>query len=163
MSARGRLMDELATLDGEERVMVEDAVAPAKEAAQLAPETLFFEGPPSWTELVLPGISILTVIGIVPFAAAVARQIWVKYKITSRRISVQSGLGGNDFTEIIYPDIVNVKYVYRSGGSVGDMVIELKDGAKLEMRHVPQFREIYKYIMEQISPDAREASFKMED
>ena len=87
----------------------------------------------------------------------------MKYKITSRRISVQSGFGGNDFTEIIYPDIVSVKYVYRAGGSVGDMVIELTDGAKLEMRHVPKFREIYKYIFDKISSEAQEVSFKMTD
>lgn len=126
-------------------------------------ETLFFEGPPSWTELILPGISILTVIGIVPFAAALSRQAWVRYKITSRRISIQSGFGGNDLTEIIYPDIVAIKYVYRSGGASGDMVIDLKDGAKLEMRHVPEFRDIYKYVLEKLSPDARENSFQMKD
>ena len=75
--------------------------APVAEKAVLEPETLFFEGPPSKTELIVPGLSVLTVIGIVPFAAAAARQAWVKYKITSRRISVQSGVGGQDFTEIV--------------------------------------------------------------
>lgn len=81
----------------------------------------------------------------------------------SRRISVQSGLGGNDLSEIIYPDIVGLKYVYRSGGAVGDMVIDLKDGAKLEMRHVPQFRDIYKYILSKISEQARENSDTMRE
>ena len=61
----------------------------------------------------MPGLSVLTVIGIVPFAAAAARQAWVKYKITSRRISVQSGVGGQDFTEIVYSDIAGMKFVYR--------------------------------------------------
>ena len=65
------------------------SAAPAKQV--LEAETLFFEGPPSATELIVPGIAILTVIGIIPFAAALARQFWVKYKITSRRISVQRG------------------------------------------------------------------------
>jgi hypothetical protein len=100
--------------------------------------------------VVVPAISILTVIGIIPFASSVARQIWVrkegrerrvrgrkclrawgpgrhrepslhssslptliafllfsiihgykvKYKITSRRISVTSGVGGKDLTEV---------------------------------------------------------------
>merc|ERR1719181_532907 len=164
LSARGRLMDELSDLDGTTTVDIsEESLPMEKTEAFLEPETLFFEGPPSWTELVLPGISILTIIGIVPFAAAVARQVWVKYKVTSRRVSVQSGFGGNDFTEIIYPDVVNLKYVYRAGGSVGDMVIELKDGAKLEMRHVPDFQNIYKYILSRIAPDAREASFQMKE
>ncbi|KAK7239610.1 hypothetical protein SO694_0002825 [Aureococcus anophagefferens] len=91
-AARSRLLDELATLDGDLVDDDEDFAAPeaSKSASALAPETLFFEGPPSITELV-----------------------WVKYKITSRRISVQSGLGGNDFTEIIYSDIVDLKYVYQ--------------------------------------------------
>jgi len=129
----------------------------------LEPEVTFFEGPPSWTELVIPTISILTVIGIIPFMAAASRQAWVKYKITSRRISVQSGFGGKDVSEIIYSDIVNLKYVFRAGGGVGDLVIELKDGSKLEMRHVPEFRSIYKYILSKISPDAQEDSFKMKD
>jgi hypothetical protein len=62
--------------------------------AILAPEEVFFEGPPSWTEMVIPGISILTVIGIVPFIATATRQAWVKYKITGRRISVTSGFNG---------------------------------------------------------------------
>lgn len=37
----------------------------------------------------------------------------VKYKITSRRISVVSGVGGKDLTEVIYPDIARVAYVFR--------------------------------------------------
>ena len=69
-------------------------IAANKEKAVLAPEEVFFEGPPSWTEMVIPGISILTVIGIVPFIATATRQAWVKYKITSRRISVTSGFNG---------------------------------------------------------------------
>ena len=73
----------------------------------------------------MPGLSVLTVIGIVPFAAAAARQAWVKYKITSRRISVQSGVGGQDFTEIVYSDIAGMKFVYRGSKDVGDLVISL--------------------------------------
>ncbi|KAJ1455454.1 hypothetical protein M885DRAFT_519849 [Pelagophyceae sp. CCMP2097] len=165
LSARGRLMDELNSLDesAPDVAAVSTGGQASKADSILQPETLFFEGPPSWTEMILPGISVLTILGIVPFAAAVARQVWVKYKITSRRISVQSGYGGKEFTEIIYPDIVSLKYVYRAGGSVGDLVIELKDGAKLEMRHVPEFQKIYRYLLEQCPQDVREASFTMKD
>ena len=155
--------DELATLDGDLVDDDEDFAAPeaSKSASALAPETLFFEGPPSITELVLPAISIITIIGVVPFLAAAARQVWVKYKITSRRISVQSGLGGNDFTEIIYSDIVDLKYVYRGSKEVGDMVIELRDGAKLEMRHVPKFQDIYKYIYSLCSEECQATAASM--
>ena len=149
---------ETAPADGAEDGAAPAAPADSKAAAALEPETLFFEGPPSWTELIVPGISVLTVIGIVPFAAAASRQVWVTYKVTSRRVSVRSGLGGNDFTEIIYPDIAELKYVFRGSRAVGDMVITLRDGAKLEMRHVPKFDEIYAYIYDRCEPDAKAAS-----
>lgn len=48
----------------------------------------FFEGAPDLSEIVAPAVSILTVIGIIPFTAALARQAWVKYTLTSRRIKV---------------------------------------------------------------------------
>mmetsp|Transcript_11701 Transcript_11701/g.35084 ORF Transcript_11701/g.35084 Transcript_11701/m.35084 type:complete len:209 (+) Transcript_11701:37-663(+) len=163
VQARGRLLDELASLDDDSDVDSFVAKKKTDVVPPLEPETVFFEGPPSWTELILPGISVLTVIGIVPFAAALSRQVWVKYKVTSRRISVQSGFGGNDFSEITYPEIVNLKYVFRSGGAVGDMVIQLRDGSKLEMRHVPNFTDVYKYIYDKISPDAQADSFSMKD
>jgi hypothetical protein len=167
--ARSRLLDELADMDGETPVdsseapsAAEATSAPAAKPVALEPETLFFEGPPSKSELVIPTLSILTVIGIIPFAAALSRQFWVKYKITSRRISVQSGFNGGDFTEIVYSDIVNLKYVFRGSNEVGDMVIELRDGAKLEMRFVPQFKDVYKFIMDKLTPQAREDSFAMD-
>ena len=175
------------------------AIPGDKEKAILAPEEVFFEGPPSWTEMVLPGISILTVIGIVPFIATATRQAWVKYKVTSRRISVTSGFNGQvrrswerdrrpctlllllasyappralschsstapcrrqDLTEITYDEIYNMKFVYRSFGSVGDVVIELRDGAKLEMRSVPEFDDVYAYIFERTNAECQEYSDK---
>uniref|UniRef100_A0A7S2SV15 YdbS-like PH domain-containing protein n=1 Tax=Rhizochromulina marina TaxID=1034831 RepID=A0A7S2SV15_9STRA len=135
--------------------------APAKEKSVLEPEVVFFEGPPSWTEVVLPTISILTVIGIVPFIATLSRQFWVKYKITSRRVSVQSGIGGKDLTEITYDEIYLMKFVYRSFGTVGDMVITLRDGARLEMRSVPNFKEVYQYIFDKVGEDVQEYSDKL--
>ena len=70
----------------------------------------------------------------------------MRYKFTSRRISIQSGIGGNDFSEVIYPDVDEIKYVYRFGGA-GDMVLFLKDGAKVEMRHVPNFDDVLEYVL----------------
>ncbi|GAB5036954.1 ribonuclease p [Nannochloropsis oceanica] len=126
-----------------------------KDSMKLEPEVVFFEGPPHWSEVVVPAISILTVIGIIPFASSVARQIWVKYKITSRRVSVTSGVGGKDLTEVIYADIERVNYVFRSFGTTGDMVLFLRDGAKVEMRSIPNFREVYTYIRDMLDEDAK--------
>lgn len=55
---------------------------------KLEAEVTFFEGAPDPSEMIAPAVSILTVIGIVPFAASLARQAWVKYTLTSRRIKV---------------------------------------------------------------------------
>jgi hypothetical protein len=117
-----------------------------KQKFKLEPETVFYEGPPSASEVLLPALSVLTVIGIVPFISSLSRQAWVRYKFTSRRISIQSGIGGKEFSELIYPDVDEIKYVYRFGGA-GDMVLFLKDGAKVEMRHVPNFDDVLEYVL----------------
>jgi len=125
------------------------------EKNKLEAEVLFYEGAPSPAELIIPGVSILTVIGILPFAASVARQIWTRYKITSRRISVTSGIGGKDITEVIYPDIERVTYAFRMFGTCGDMCLFLRDGAKLEIRSVNNFVDIYNYIRDKLDSDAK--------
>lgn len=123
--------------------------AAAKPAAALVPEEVFFEGPPAITETIVPTISILTVVGIIPAAAAWARQAWVRYKITTRRIRVTSGFGGNEMAEIIYPDITEIRTVKRLFGD-GDMVAFLRDGAKFEMRNIPNFEETMEFVLKQV-------------
>ena len=125
-----------------------------KGKTKLETETVFYDGPPSPSEIIFPAISIVTVIGIVPFISALTRQFWVRYKFTSRRISIQSGFGGNTQSDIIYPDIDEIRYVYRSFGG-GDMVLFLKDGAKVELRFVPNFDETLKYILGKCDDDCR--------
>merc|ERR1712176_580071 len=130
--------------------------SPAKAAATLAPEETYFEGPPAITETIAPTISILTVVGIVPAAAAWARQAWVRYKITNRRIRVTSGIGGKDMAEIVYPDVVEIRTVKRLFGD-GDMVFFLRDGAKFEMRNVPNFEETMEFILGNVDDDVVKA------
>jgi hypothetical protein len=131
-----------------------------KDKMKLDPETTFFEGPPSISEVFIPAISVLTVIGIIPFISAVSRQLWVRYKFTSRRVNIQSGIGGKEQTQIIYPDIEQIKFVYRAFGSTGDMVMFLKDGAKVELRHVPNFDEIYNYVLSKCDAECQAKSMK---
>merc|ERR1712232_507638 len=126
--------------------------APKKSAAALAPEEIFYEGPPAITETIVPTVSILTVVGIIPAAAAWARQAWVRYKITSRRIRVTSGVNGKEMAEIVYPDIVEIRTVKRLFGD-GDMVALLRDGAKFEMRNIPNFDETIEFILKQVDDD----------
>mmetsp|Transcript_21292 Transcript_21292/g.87044 ORF Transcript_21292/g.87044 Transcript_21292/m.87044 type:complete len:95 (+) Transcript_21292:342-626(+) len=65
---------------------------------------------------------------------------------------------GQNTVEIVYADVDRVRYVRRLLGESGDMVLELRDGAKLEMRAVPRFQEIYDYIMSKVDADTRERS-----
>lgn len=127
----------------------------AKAAATLAPEETFYEGPPAITETIAPTISILTVVGIVPAAAAWARQAWVRYQITNRRIRVTSGIGGKDMAEIVYPDVTELRTVKRLFGD-GDMVFFLRDGAKFEMRNIPNFEETVEFILGNVDEGVRD-------
>ena len=109
-------------------------------------EKIFFEGPPSKSELIIPFISILTVIGIIPFISTLFRQFWVSYKITNRRISVKSGFQGNNKVEIVYRDIKKISYITRFGGLTADLVILLKDNARLEIRSLPNWEKNVEFI-----------------
>lgn len=158
--AKGDLSDKDIFDDNDNDSKDSSAVA-KKNKFKLEPETVFFEGPPSISEVFIPALSIITVIGIVPFVSALSRQAWVRYKFTSRRVSIQSGIGGKTTTEIIYPDIEQIRYVYRSFGQAGDMVIFLKDGAKVELRHVPNFKDIYTYVLGKCDEECVTKSMKL--
>ena len=118
----------------------------------MAPEETYYEGPPAITETIVPTISILTVIGIIPAAASWARQAWVRYEITNRRIRVTSGIGGKEMSEIVYPDIVELRTARRLFGD-GDLVATLRDGAKFEMRNIPDFEPTLEFILSQVDKD----------
>ena len=57
--------------------------------------------------------------------------------------------------EIVYPDIKEIRTVKRLFGD-GDMVCFLRDGAKFEMRNIPDFDETMKFILDQVSPDVKQ-------
>jgi len=136
---------------GKRKSGIED-VKERKASATLAPEEVHYEGPPAITETLVPTVSILTVVGIVPAAAAWARQAWVRYKITSRRIRVTSGINGNDMSEIVYPDIVEIRTAKRLFGD-GDLVAFLRDGARFEVRNIPNFDDAIEFILKQVDED----------
>mmetsp|Transcript_17915 Transcript_17915/g.35010 ORF Transcript_17915/g.35010 Transcript_17915/m.35010 type:complete len:175 (-) Transcript_17915:682-1206(-) len=121
-----------------------------EEKQKLDPESVFFQGPPSISELVIPTLSILTVIGILPFIATLVRQFWVRYTITNRRISVDSGFKGQDRVEIVYRDIKKVSKITRFGGLTADVVIVLKDNARLELRSLPEWEKNMEFINDNI-------------
>jgi hypothetical protein len=122
----------------------------AAASLQLVPEQTFWEGPPSITETIIPGLSLFTVVGVIPFGASLARQAWTRYKLTNKRLEVKSGFQGKDVVQITWREVTDVKWLRRFGGSAGDCVFTLRDGAKLEMRSLPQFDRNLKFIMDQV-------------
>jgi hypothetical protein len=118
------------------------------DSRQALQETDFYVGGPARGDLLINLLFGLTVIGI-PFAVgAIVRALWLRFRITSRRIEVTGGWMGRDRSQVVYSQIREVRSVPRGFGAWGDMVLVLKDGAKLEMRSVPRFREVEAYIDE---------------
>ena len=122
------------------------------------PEDLFYEGGPAIGDLILNLLAGLTLIGLPFTVAAIIRALWLRFKITNRRISVTGGWFGKDQSQVTFSQINELRSVPRGFGSYGDMVLILKDGSKLEMRSVPNFRETEKYIMNQIDVRRSKAS-----
>ena len=114
-------------------------------------EDVFFEGPPHRGDLILNVILGCTIICLPLAVGAIVRALWLRFKITDRRISITGGWKGQDRTDIIYSEIVKVSKMPRGFGAWGDIVAVLRDGSRLEMRSLPQFREIYEYIVERVA------------
>lgn len=121
-------------------------------------EEVVYEGGPHVGDLIINTAVGATIFGLPLFAQALVRRLWVRYRITNRRVIVTGGWGGKERTDIIYKEITKIVIVPRGLGTWGDMVLTLKDGSRLEMRSVPKFREIYDYMLEKIDPKAKERS-----
>ncbi len=121
-------------------------------------EDVFYEGGPHIGDLIISILLGFTVICLPLTVGAITRALWLRYRITNRRISVTGGWMGRDRTDLIYSEISKIVTVPRGLGLWGDMVVTLKDGSRLELRSMPRFRELYDYINERISPKAQAVS-----
>jgi nitrogen fixation protein len=121
-------------------------------------EDVYYEGGPHIGDLIIGVLLSFTVICIPLTVGSIVRALWLRYRVTSRRISVTGGWMGRDRTDLVYSEIAKVVTVPRGFGLWGDMVITLKDGSRLELRSVPKFRALYDYMLEKIPPTARTAS-----
>lgn len=111
--------------------------APSEPAALSSGETVYYEGGPARGDLILSLLIGLTLIGLPIAVGAIVRALWLRYRITSRRISVSGGWLGRERTQVVYSQIREVLSVPRGFGAWGDMVLVLNDGSRLEMRSVP--------------------------
>ena len=111
-------------------------------------EEVYFEGGPHIGDLILNILVGFTIVGIPLTVGAIVRALWLRYRITDRRVSVIGGWMGRDRSDVIYSEIAKIAKVPRGLGLWGDMVLTMKNGTRLEMRAVPKFRETYDYISE---------------
>ena len=114
-------------------------------------EEVYYEGGPHIGDLIINVLIGLTLIGLPLAIGAIVRALWLRYRITNRRITVTGGWQGRDRTDIMYSEIVKIAKVPRGIGLWGDMVLTLRDGSRLELRAVPKFRDINEYINEKVA------------
>ncbi|WP_269623254.1 PH domain-containing protein [Prochlorococcus marinus] len=114
-------------------------------------EKIFFEGAPAKEDLILNILAGFTLIGLPFTVGAIVRAMWLRFKITNKRISVTGGWLGKDKSQISYSQIKEVRSIPRGLGTYGDMVLVMNDNARLEMRSIPKFREVEDFIKSQIN------------
>ena len=114
-------------------------------------EEVFYEGGPAKGDLIVNLLAGITILGL-PFTfAAIVRALWLRYKLTNKRITINGGWFGRNKTQVSLNNINEIRSVPRGFGSYGDMVLILNDGSKVEMKSVPSFRDKQKYIEEVIA------------
>ena len=109
-------------------------------------EHIFYEGGPAKSDLYINLLAGLTLLGL-PFTfAAIVRALWLRFKITNKRITINGGWFGRNKTQVSLSNINEIRSVPRGFGSYGDMVLILNDGSKVEMKSLPLFREKQDFI-----------------
>ncbi|CAM8879793.1 unnamed protein product [Rhodiola kirilowii] len=120
------------------------ASAAAKAATE---ETIYFDGGAHYGDLLANLLLGFTLFWLPLTLAAVSRAFFLRYRFTNLRVTVISGLTGEERSDFGYNVIKDVQVVPRLVGEWGDIIITLKDGTKVDLRSVPKFREIAKYCL----------------
>ncbi|XP_047959639.1 uncharacterized protein LOC125204909 [Salvia hispanica] len=121
--------------------------ATAAATPQKKEESIFFDGGAHYGDLVANLVLGFTLVWLPLSLAAVFRAFFLRYRFTDVRVTVISGLTGQDRSDFSYEVVKDVQVVPRFIGEWGDVIITLKDGTKLDLRSVPKFREIAKYCL----------------
>nr|XP_016501788.1 PREDICTED: uncharacterized protein LOC107820085 [Nicotiana tabacum] len=110
-------------------------------------ETIFFDGGAHYGDLLANLLLGFTLVWMPLTLAAVFRAFYLRYRFTNLRVTVISGLTGQERSDFSYKVVKDVQVVPRFIGEWGDVIITLKDGTKVDLRSVPKFREIAKYCL----------------
>ena len=118
-------------------------------------EEVLYEGGPAKGDLIINLLAGLTILGL-PFTfAAIVRSLWLRFKITNKRITIDGGWFGRNKTQVSLNNIKEIRSVPRGFGSYGDMVLILNDGSKVEMKSVPSFRDKQEFIEKNLSKNLK--------
>jgi hypothetical protein len=111
-------------------------------------ETVHFESGPHLGDVAVNMVLGATLIWLPLSFAAVGRAAFVKYRFTDRRIStITTAPWKTEQLDAAYQEVKDVVCIGRGVGIWGDMVVTLRNGDKIEMRALPQFRELKEYIL----------------
>ncbi|XP_065867341.1 uncharacterized protein [Euphorbia lathyris] len=121
--------------------------SPGKKDMATTEETIFYDGGAHYGDLVANLVLGLTLFWLPLTVAAVSRAFNLRYRFSNLRVTVISGLTGEDRSDFSYKVIKDVKVVPRFIGEWGDIIITLKDGTVIDLRSVPKFREIANYSL----------------
>ncbi|ERM94343.1 hypothetical protein AMTRI_Chr04g252380 [Amborella trichopoda] len=110
-------------------------------------ERVFFDGGAHYGDLLSNLLLGFTLLWMPLTIAAVFRAFFLRYRFTNLRVTVISGLTGNDRSDFSYKVVKDVQVVPRFVGEWGDIVITLNDGTKVDLRSVPKFREVADYCL----------------
>ncbi|KAL0364046.1 UNVERIFIED_CONTAM: hypothetical protein Sangu_0502200 [Sesamum angustifolium] len=122
-------------------------VAAATTTTKKKEETIYFDGGAHYGDLLANLLLGFTLLWLPLTLAAVFRAFYLRYRFTNLRVTVISGLTGQDRSDFSYDVIKDVQVVPRFIGEWGDVIITLRDGTKVDLRSVPKFREIAKYCL----------------
>ena len=74
-------------------------------------EETFYEGGPAKSDLIINLLAGITILGL-PFTfAAIVRALWLRYKITNKRITIEGGWFGKNKTQV---SLSNICLLYTS-------------------------------------------------
>ena len=113
-------------------------------------EEVFYEGGPARSDLIINLLAGFTILGLPFTIAAIVRSLWLRYKITNKRITINGGWFGKNKSQVSISNIDEIRSIPRGFGSYGDMVLILNDGSKVEMKSLPLFRDKQRFIEENI-------------
>lgn len=107
------------------------------------PEQILYEGPPARGEVVANVLMSWTVVWLPLTIQAAGRALWASYKITDKRVCVISNSPlRKERTDVPMDQIKDVISIGRGIGAWGDMVITLRNDEKVELRSLPNFKEL---------------------